>query len=181
MFSARWKQTFTEQLFVSTDEGYRIYFPFRPYPIGPLRGYVLTELAYESIIVTSHNWFNLISCALFIVTAVVGSLLNLNIEDLLLIGMIDYLLYYFHTRRIIGNLVALPLPISMEIYVRAFGPDKVIKQITFFDMMAIIFAFLAFHGNRSIIYGILSIYFAYTAYIRSKALNLQDANDTLMQ
>ena len=134
-----WKKKIADSLIFTTNDGRVVFYPF-----GPLKGYLLPKTAFEQLIIKSIIRFNVGALASFIVTAAIGWLLNISMDVLLLIGLLDYVHYYFRIRRITRNLIALPRPLSIRVYAWLQDPERMWKRFWSFTFMTIMCGVLAF-------------------------------------
>ena len=144
---SRWKKQIADKFFVTTSDGSVIFFPF-----GPIRGYLLPKTAFKAIIINSIVWFNVGALGSFAVTAAVGLLLNISMDILLLIGLVDYVHYYFRIRRITRNLVGFPHQLSMRVYASAQDPVRLWEHFWAIALMTTICGVFVFLGPPRLLF-----------------------------
>lgn len=166
----RWKQKIADSLIFTTNDGKVVFYPF-----GPLKGYLLPKSAFEPLIIKSIVWFNVSAFASLAGTMVIGALLNINMDILLLIGLLDYVHYYFRIRRITRKLIALPHRLSIRVFASSQDPKKMWERFWLITFMGLIFGVFAFLGPPRALFWVLlallstrAVISAYVIYLRNR-------------
>lgn len=107
----RWKQKIAESTIFPLGDGRRLFFPF-----GPFKGYVIPKRAFEAVLVKALIRFSVGGLISFVGFSVLGVLLNINMDVLLVVGLLDVVVYYFLARRITRKLIGLPPRLSMRVF-----------------------------------------------------------------
>ena len=146
MHVPRLKQTISKPLIVTADDGTRVFFPF-----GPLRGYVLPNRAYESVVGTLTFWLTISSIGSFLAIFIISKAFDIGGTFVLLVVVLcHHLWYFFRTKRIARYLALLPHAGGMRTYSRAIGPYEMWKRIWFFVFTTVIFGTLAYLAPLSV-------------------------------
>lgn len=158
MFFARWKRKIADSIILTTSDG-RVVF----YPLGAFKAYLVPKTAFEPLIIKSIAWFRASMWASFAVTTAIGVWLNINMDVLLLVGLLDYVHYYFRIRRITRKLVGLPVHLSMRAYASSQDPEMMWQRFFQSTFMAVLCGVVGFLGPpRALFWVGLVLLFSWT-------------------
>ena len=133
-----WKAKIAKSVLFPVADGRIVFFPY-----GPFKAWILPRSAFGPIVVNALLWFHISTVVSGILTAVIGAALGINMDILLLVGLLDYIHYHFRVRRITRACIRLPREFGIRLYAASTGIQKLWERLFSIPLMTLMFVGLA--------------------------------------